>query len=241
MAWLNEALRDGNARERLGRSFVEAKRLLDTTSVPDLLGSVLGAESRGRMILGSAEVDHVGFLAPPRSEALIADQAERAGFSAGRITFPSVLLARELAERTGCTLPTTVVKHFGHTPQGRRVAVEVFVTDYAARQVRRWIAQGVGMHVAIEVGDRATFAEALVVLPREGLSMPSFTNGRPHFIEKEDVTLAYFDLAGRAGSLRLEVRVKGAHTGRRRAARAAVDDRKDRARNPERNARSGRR
>jgi hypothetical protein len=215
VSWIDEPL--GNAdgrRERLGRSLVAAKRFLDATSVSTLLGSLVPAGAEGRSLLDSGEVDHVGFLAPPGSEPLIAVEAGRAGFTAGGIAFPSTLLARELAERTGHPVPTTVVKRFGHTPWGRRVAVEVFVVAHAERDLGRWIAEGVGMHVAIDVGEGAAFLRALEVLPQEGLAMPAFTAGDPHFVASEGVTLAYFDLSANGSRLRLEVRAAGDHTGR---------------------------
>jgi hypothetical protein len=214
VSWIDEPRRNADdRRERLGPSLLAAKRFLDAASVATLFGSLLPAGSEGRALLGAGEVDHVGFLAPRGSEPLIAIEAGRAGFTAGGIAFPSTMLARELAERTGHPVPATVVKRFGHTPWGRRVAVEVFVVAHAEPDLGRWLAEGVGMHVAVDVGERAAFLRALAVLPREGLAMPAFTAGRPHFVTSEGVTLAYFDLGTNGSRLRLEVRAAGDHTG----------------------------
>jgi hypothetical protein len=208
MTWFHHRPRPGDTpAESLDRSLTAAKRFLDALSVADLVAALVRNEA-DRAPVAAAEVDHIGFLAPPGAEALIATAAERAGFSAGGIAFPSEFLARELAARAGRTRPTTVVKHFGHTPAGRRVAVEVFVAEYDAPEVLRWIAEGVGVHVALEVG-REAFVEALRVLPHAGLTMPSFAGGRPHFIAREDVTIAYFDRGRPARPRRLEVRGKG--------------------------------
>jgi len=221
-AWFEQAPPGDDGPEgRLARSLVAAKRFLDAAAAADVLAGLPGgAPAPDRAALAAAEVDHVGLLAPAGARPLLEAAAERAGFTAGGIAFPSVLLARELAARTGRTRPTTVVKRFGHTPAGRRVAVEVFVAAYDDAELRRWIAEGVGVHVALAVAAPA-FADALRILSGRGLAMPAFTDGRPHFIAGEDVTIAYFEHAHAAPARRLEVRGPGNLTDAGRARRSA--------------------
>jgi hypothetical protein len=139
-------------------------------------------------------LDHVGFLAPVDSDAAIGPAAGTAGFGLEQWTFPSTILARELAELSGCDVPTTIFKAQGELVSGAAGIVEVAIPHEVDHElVRGWIRRGIGAHVAFRVESPAAFPDLQRVLERAGYRMPPSMNGEPLRNPTEGVTCVFFD------------------------------------------------
>jgi hypothetical protein len=182
--------------DRIAASFRKAARFLATTSAETFLTSVLAEPLRIRTTLSLvSELDHVGFMAPVDSEALIGPAARAAGFDMRQRTFPSTILARELGDLVGRdAVPTTIFKAQGTLPCGARGVVEAAIPHEVDDEiVRGWIRRGIGAHVAFRVESPSSFPELRRVMESGGFRMPAFMDGEALRNPTEGVTTLFFD------------------------------------------------
>jgi hypothetical protein len=181
---------------RVAASFRDAAHFLTTTTAETFLPTVLADPRRIRTILSLvSELDHVGFMAPVDSEAVIGPAARAAGFDMEQRTFPSTILARELGDLVGRgAVPTTIFKAQGELHLGARGVVEVAIPhDVDDEVVRAWIRRGIGAHVAFRIESPSYFPELRRLMESEGLRMPTFMNGEALRNPAEGVTTVFFD------------------------------------------------
>jgi hypothetical protein len=195
---------EGPLEERLGRCVVRAGEFLRTESHRDVLrvlAEPLGLWTRelDRVTALVTAIGHVGLLAPGETDdRVLAGVAEAAGFEVTNV-WPSEIFSRELcalAGREGIEARVVELRR----PNDDGPAVELFLPDAEPALVRRWIADGIGTHVAFaarspaalgEIQDLLRHAESLIppFMPREGLR--NRTRG---------ASCVYYDVPTAAGS-----------------------------------------
>lgn len=198
-------LDEGRARLRVQQSFTAAKRFVDTTTVAELLAGIFARDAARRALSPLlVRVHHVGFVVPEDLGVHVEWAARTTGFDLSTRTVPSVVLARELGHRLGRPVPTRIFAATGEGAEGLPVGIEVFIPEVAPGVARAWVAQGVGVHVALELSDVAALPEARRIFESAGFAMPPFMEGRPMTNSQENVTLMYFDGAYDGRRLRVE-------------------------------------
>lgn len=191
----HETLLDAD-RDRVAASFRGAARFLATTSAEKFLTTVLAEPHRIRTILSLiSELDHVGFMAPAESDAVIGPAARAAGFDVKQRTFPSTILARELGDLAGRgEVPTTIFKAQGELPGGAPGTVEVAIPHEVDDEiVRGWIRRGIGAHVAFRIESPSSFPDLKRMMESEGFRIPRSMNGEALRNPVEGVTAVFFD------------------------------------------------
>lgn len=177
----------GSLRERLQ----EAARFLSTTTPARLLEPVIRDHSSLLRLLDLVSgLDHVGLLARPRPLVDLRRATAAAGFDADHQSFPSVIVARELALLGGReSVPTTIFRS-----RGRAGWVEVFMPHATEPgTVDDWVEHGVGAHVALSLRRGARFGELVEAMEGEDFRIPGFMNGRELQNPVMKVTALYFD------------------------------------------------
>ncbi|HEY4058505.1 MAG TPA: hypothetical protein VGM39_17955 [Kofleriaceae bacterium] len=211
-----DRLDDAGEREtRLVALLKGARTWLEETNPDRLYDSMLGAQSRSRSFLAEGDrLDHIGFLLPPWAKEIVGKAATAAGFALGQRAFPSALVARDLGRVVGKRrVETQIFKAHGRGRDESLIAFEAFLPSAADADVEDWIRRGVVQHVALEMTDPARFCAIRASFVAEGIPMAQFMYGNAVYLPGEDATIAYFDLDGGEHPFRLEVRVRGEHTG----------------------------
>jgi hypothetical protein len=173
-----------------------AARFLATATAVELLRSVFSESSLFERALRLIErIDHVGFMAPAQAARDLGSAARTVGFDWSQQTFPSTILARELAAAAGREqVPTTIFKARGASAGHATPGVEVAMPgEVEPEVVRGWIREGRGEHVAFSVGSPSHFGPLRRLMEEAGFGMPEFMGGAPLTNPFERITTAYFD------------------------------------------------
>ena len=196
----------GPPAARLRRALREAKRFLSETSARSLIDHIVAHPAR-RALLAGATLDslHVGFLFPEPTLDLasLAETAVAAGFDGPHTSFPSTVVARELALLAGAEVPTHVFCAEAAPPVQRWV--EVFIPALPQGSARGWLADEVSSHVGINLVDAAQLEPAGAALHAEGFAVPSFMTLTGIRNPALAVTGVYFDKREDDSLIRIEL------------------------------------
>ena len=190
------------------RCFEVAAAWLAAASVTSLLAPVFSSQRRlDRFRELVSGIDHVGFGAPRMEPERLLAAARAAGFVHGHSSFPSTVLARELAQLLGLAqVPATIFKARGVSAAGAPIAVELFMPDEPAPQaVGEVVRKGFGAHVAFKVANSPELAEARAIFQEEGFRVPAFLRDTSALSSLENLALCYFDAGARDPGLRIEI------------------------------------
>ena len=182
--------------EDVAHALKVAARFVRSTTPEEHLAACLRGRPGLENVLGLIEgLDHVGFLAPVDVAPELPAVAAAAGFDVDPHTFESTILARHLAELAQReAVPTSIFKARWATTDGGTTGVEVAMPGAVGRkQVREWIAGGVGTHVAFRVRTPSCFAQLGEILTAAGYRMPAFTGGRAMTNPVEQLEAVFFD------------------------------------------------
>jgi len=172
----------------------EAAHFLSAATDEEVLGAVIGDRDRIEAILGlAAGLDHVGFMVAPEEAQSLGPAAAEAGFDGRQRTFPSTILARQLAVLAGLdAVPTTIFKAWRQTADPRAVEVAI-PRGVDAETTNGWIERGIGAHVAFRVESRVRLRELRPLMEAEGFTMPPFMNGAALGNPAERISAVFFD------------------------------------------------
>lgn len=201
-------LGSGELFYRLHKCLLEAKRFLSTTTLSDLVESLISREENKRCVLDCArDKFHVGFMVDSDERTLdtLISAANAAGFI-DHATFASTIVARELGSLIGKpTVPTTIFKASMQSPNGTCGYIEAFVPEERREIVNGWIHDEVVDHIGLTLKDAFDFQRVSEAFQSEGFKVPSFLNEAQMTNPWQNVTVIYFDKMHRNRKLRVEV------------------------------------
>ena len=152
-----------------------------------------------------ARFDHFGFLAQPRPVAELTREAAAAGFDHRPRSFPSTIVARELADLLGRESVSMTIFQAESLVPGGPIAIEVLMPDRVDDQdLETWHSRGIGSHLAFRLKEAADFAELAGLLARAGFETPAFMADGPVLNSAAGIRAAFFDGRHRGDPLRLE-------------------------------------
>jgi hypothetical protein len=198
---------DAGAGARAYACFAEARSILTSTTSAELLEGIITSEPRRQeLALLTSHLDHIGLVLPEELDGELAWAASRAGFPDAHARISSVVVARELGALLETdSVPTTFFKAYGRCQESRIVSIEAFVPHGVPRAVvHGWVADGVGVHVALKTKTLSGLYAARKLFETEGYSLPAFMCGKAITNPDEESTILYFDRACRSRRLRVE-------------------------------------
>lgn len=197
---------------RLHKSLLEAKRFLSTTTLADLVESLLSvAENRKCLLECAHEKYHVGFMVDSDVNTLetLTSVAHAVGFNLDHAAFASTIVARELGVLSGKqTVPTTIFKAGMQATTGNCGYIEAFIPEERKEIVYQWIDDEVVDHVGLALKDASDFRRVSEAFHSEGFKVPSFLNETQMSNPSQNVTIIYFDKVHRNRKIRVEVLCK---------------------------------
>jgi len=158
----------------------------------------------GGLIVG---LSHLGVIAGTKlpGEAIGAAM-KKAGFREEFRSFPSEILARELALETARpSLPMTVLAARGVSPHGSAMALEVFLPSAPPDlSFEKWLKQFGPIHLAYKLKEAACFAESVRLMEEASFFRPRFMASGPQVSSAENISVLYFDGKINGQPLRVE-------------------------------------
>ena len=204
-------LQPGSLETQIGAALDLALEFMRRSPPDALLDTYLG--NAGSQVLSTIKrsvmcVDHAGLITPARTDARELNAiADRHGFTENHKTFPSVIVASELAALNGDSpVPTQIFRGSTRKADATQPSfgIEMFVPDTFPDTVERWIKQGVGTHAAFRVHNRADVDLIRTELIAAGFHTPSFMGGKSMANTNDGTLTVYFDLTLPDGDFRLE-------------------------------------
>jgi hypothetical protein len=190
--------------DRLRAYLQGSAELMEELPLRKLLEQVLGVEGAAWAVGEMSGHLHVGFLAPAGTSLdLLGRLATEWGFGASQARFGSEILARELAWLLGRqAVPTTILKADAAERDGVVHSVEAFVPEVEPEVSRRWVEEGVGVHLALGLRHPESVERALQLCLDQGYRPPPFLEGRPALNVVNEIRVIYADPP--AGGVRWE-------------------------------------
>lgn len=191
---------------RLKAYLLEAREILANLALGDLLAGALGKQGAAWAQDEMSGHLHVGFVAPSATPLdLLGRVAAECGFGAKQARFGSEILARELAWLLQRPEVPTMILKADAAPAGQRVlSVEAFIPTVESAISRRWIEEGVGVHLAVGLRHPQSVERALDLCLAHGFQPPAFLHGKPALNVLNEIRVIYVDGDSSDGPLRWE-------------------------------------
>ena len=202
-------LAPGDARERFERSFAEARKFIESTTISNLLETIFAHGDNRRAVEAVVRAPiHVGFIFPG-GELTIAQMSEasrQAGFSADYSTIPSTVIARELAMLADCVQVPTMIFSAALNHAGARPGyVEAFIPAVDRSVTRQWVQEEIGSHIGLMLADHPAFRVTHDAFLAEGFTVAPFMCGQAITNPDAGVSVIYYERPRAAGTTRIEV------------------------------------
>jgi len=183
--------------------------LAEPTPVPsakDVLSALFTEETLAdAMQLLAPRLHHVGFVAPPElAPAAVEAVLKKSPFREQVRTFKSTVLVKELSSQLGRQVEVMIVQGSAAAHPARSPAVEIFIADIPAQEVKSLVAQETGCHVALALAPHSSFEQLRAVLHAHGCRENPLMRDGPLVNEEMHSAVLYMDVPRGTRTRRLE-------------------------------------
>jgi len=196
LSWVGlSVLREKPIFGRLVDYFSAVRVLLEEVSIDGILREYFDDEDALAYLRSSITGDvHFGCLVPDQTpHDLLVAAANHVGFSFNQRSFPSTIVAEELATLGGRPVPTTIFEASLSAATTSYRRMEAFLPHADPLTVDAWIRDGVAAHIGLRVKELSVLPRALELCKTHGLHLPSFLHDGLGKNILEGVTAFYID------------------------------------------------